>query len=186
MRKLSLLGIVVGLLATTALAAAARSRGDDSTFRNPIGDTLPSLILRLPNGQSQSLRERLGHKPALLYIFNKAECLGCSDLALEFRVIRREAPGVEPLLIGSGSSPADFARALSDIHLEGSALIDEHRSLLAALRVKAEPLVLLVNANGRILVVDNRNTSRAALHPMGEILHELKASLSATTTGATR
>jgi len=49
--------------------------------------------------------------------------------------------------------------------------------------VKAEPLVLLVSAGGRILVVDNRNTLRAALHPMGELIHELKLSLTSGTSG---
>src|SRR4051794_33684432 len=142
--------------------------------RSPLGDTLPALTLTSPDGRPVSLRERIGHHAALIYVFTSAECTGCTDLPLEFRVVRRELPGVEPLLIGSGGPPSAFAGSLHDWHLESSALIDTDRSLLAALRVSAEPLVILTDSTGRILLVDTRSTSRAAHFPMGEILHGLR------------
>lgn len=172
----SILYIAIGsALAWAVVAGANWSRPETMRDRNPLGDSLPSLTLQTPDGRLQSLRERLGHRPAVIYVFNQAECLGCSDLPLEFRVIRREMPDVQPLLIGSGAGPAAFSGALHDMHLEDAALIDEKRSLLKALGVSSEPLVILVGPTGRILLVDSRNTSRAARFPMGQVIHDLRS-----------
>jgi peroxiredoxin len=175
------LGSVLGTGTVTAVRAM---RPTPAASRSPLGDTLPALTLTTLDGRAVSLRDRVGHRPALIYLFTSAECTGCTDLPLEFRVVRREFPGIEPLLIGSGGPPAAFATSLHDWHLESSALIDANRSILAALRVSSEPLVLLTDSTGRILLVDTRSTSRAAHFPMGEILHGLRAAM--TTRSSTQ
>jgi hypothetical protein len=49
-------------------------------------------------------------------------------------------------------------------------LLDPDHRLLTALRIKSAPLVLLVDATGRILFVDSRSSSAAAQFPFGRLL----------------
>lgn len=131
--------------------------------------------MRTPAGEPVNLHDRLRGRAALIYVVNEAECASCSNLPLEFRIIKKETPGVEPLLIGSGASPKAFAAYLDRMDLAASAMIDEPRSLLRALGLSSEPVAILVDSAGRVLFVDLRSTSKAAQFPMGRVLHDLAA-----------
>lgn len=145
--------------------------------RHPLGEPLPDVPVITPDGKSMRLRERLGAGPSLVYVFNAAQCASCSNLALEFRIIRDAYPTVTPLLVGSGASASEFARAFATMGVADAAVVDEDRALLRALSFEKEPLVLLVDASGRILFVDQRSASQAAQYPMGHVLHDLQSLL---------
>src|SRR5262249_26708235 len=151
-------GVVVGglVFATMAMARRPDARPSDQRIAS-LGDTLPTLHLRTPNGAPITLRERLGTRPALLYVFGTSECASCSNLQLEFRIVQQEAPALTPLVIGSGASVETFRPYLAQMGLAASSLVDEDRALLRSLGLAKEPLVLLVGGDGRILLVDPRS-----------------------------
>src|SRR5579862_7736423 len=131
----------------------------------PMGDTLPTVSLLSPDGRRVSLATQLAHRAAVIYIFGRAECTSCSNLPLEFKVLRADAPGIRPLLIVSGSTVQELGSTVSQLGLGANVLIDERRALLHALGFEKEPLVLLADSTGRILLVDSRRASRAAQYP---------------------
>ncbi|MGH7619774.1 MAG: TlpA family protein disulfide reductase [Gemmatimonadaceae bacterium] len=171
--------LVVASAVAAAGTAAVRASAPRSVQRAPsaVGDTLPWLTMRTPAGNAVSLHDRIHGHPVLIYVVNEAECASCSNLPLEFRILRREAPGVEALLVGSGSSPTSFTPLLERMDLASSALIDESQGLLRALRLSAEPVTVLIDSSGRVLFEDLRSTSKAAQFPMGRVLHDLTAVL---------
>src|SRR5678816_2588590 len=99
-RAIGLVKLGLALVATWAVTTAAikvanrrPTTTDLPSVRFPLGDTLPYVELRTPDGVPISLRQRLGGKPTLLYVFGTRECAGCSNLPLEFEIVRRENPG---------------------------------------------------------------------------------------------
>lgn len=166
--KRSLLIASALIVAGTAMGMTGLTQRQSVRDYSPLGDTIPWVRLQATDGRWQSLHDRLGGRPAIIYVYDPAECIGCSDLPMEFRVIKNEVPTIQPLLIGTGANVSTFAQPLRDLHLDGAALIDEHNVLLKALKVRAEPLALIVGANGRILFVDTRITSRSSRYPMGQ------------------
>lgn len=178
--------LFLALLATGAAVGALAMRRPpapiERAHRSALADTLPAVSLRTLHGETVALRERLGGRPALLYVFGVQECLGCSNLPLEMKIVAREAPGVQVLLVGSGASVATFLDPITRMGLASTALIDEDRQLLRGLAVRSEPLVLLVDGSGRILLVDDRSASHAAQYPMGRLLRDLRATLAVAPT----
>lgn len=144
--------------------------------RFPLGDTLPVVELRKPDGTPVMLRTHIGTRPALLYIFGVDECASCSNLPLEFQIVHRQAPLLTTLLIASGASLETFRPRLQQMGLhENEALIDERSALLHGLGIAHEPLVILVDSAGRVIFVDVRKASRAAQYPVGHILRDIAA-----------
>lgn len=176
--RVVIIGIGICLVFAAGTAAARRSdAASGPRIGFPLGDSLPDVTLTGLDGRAVNLRRRLGGHPALIYIFGPSECASCSNLALEFKVAQNEVSGLRTLLIGSGARPGVFAPLIRDIGLTDVALVDSARTLLAALRVQREPLVLLADSTGRILLADTRGASRAAQFPMGHVLRGLKALL---------
>lgn len=175
MRYRVALTLVLTTLTLGAVAIAAKWSDATSTTRpfTRLADTLPSLDLQDPRGQTISLRSRTSGHFTLLYVVNQAECASCANFAEEFRIIRRQTPRIEPLLIASGAPPAQFASLLSQMQVTEQALVDQHRALLAWLHLSSEPAAVLVDSSGRVLFVDVRSTSRAAQFPMSRLLHDL-------------
>jgi peroxiredoxin len=145
-----------------------------------LGDTLPDVAIKRVDGSSVSLHAYVGARPALIYIFGVAECASCSNLPLEFQIVHRQAPGVVPLLIASGAPMDTLLPRVRAVGLETSTLIDERSSLLHALGVAREPLVIMSDSTGRIIFVDTRNAARAAQYPVGHILRDIGALVPAT------
>jgi hypothetical protein len=151
-------------------AGGRRQEGEPPARPNILGKPLPELIVKTINGDPVRLSGRLGKHASLIYLMSPVECASCSNLPLEFKIVRRDLPYIQPLLIGSGAPPEAFRAALGSSPLLAEALVDEHRELLRAFRVSAEPLV---DSTGRILLVDVRSTSAAAQFPMGTVLYNL-------------
>lgn len=167
------LGILaLGMVALKRLPARPRLRPHSA-----LADTLPWISLETPDGKAINLHNRLAGHPAIIYVVNEAECASCSNLPLEFRVIRQDEPGITPILIASGSSIKTFSPLISQMGLTASALVDEHRELLHALSIESEPVALVVDSTGRIIYMDLRNTSQAAQYPLPRILHDLNGML---------
>jgi hypothetical protein len=160
------------LLAGCHRDGATAAAGD----RFPLGDTLPTALLKHPDGSAVMLRPHLGPRPALLYIFGVDECASCSNLPLEFQIVRRQAPRLMTILIASGASVETFRPRLDKMGLDQKdVLVDEKSVLLHGLGVAREPLVVLVDSTGRVIFVDSRTASRAAQYPVGHILRDIAA-----------
>jgi peroxiredoxin len=173
-------GIVMAVLALSLVAVVIDRRPAAPERRpNVLGAQLPNVDVQTTSGTHVKLRDRVGGQPTLLFVTNAAQCASCSNLPLEFEVVRRELPAVRPLLVASGSSIDAFRPLLDRMHLSSDAVVDDHRSLLAALRVTTEPLTLLTDSSGRIVFVDWRSTSEAAQYPIGTVLHDLSGILRA-------
>lgn len=164
---------LLGSAATAAIWSSAPAPA--RLTQSPLGDTLPWLAMKTPAGEPVNLHDRLRGHAALIYVVNEAECASCSNLPLEFRIIKKETPGVEPMIVGSGGPPKAFVPYLERMNLASAAMIDEPRSLLHALGLSAEPVAILVDSTGRMLFVDLRSNSKAAQFPMGRVLHDLAA-----------
>lgn len=175
LRALRPFAIGAGLSLMVAMGAAfvrhAAAPAGAPRFVTPLGNRLPEITLQTLDGTPISLRARLGGRPALIYVFGVSECSSCSNLPLEFKIAHNEAPGLQTILIGSGSSADAFQASVKQMGLESSTVVDEHRALLTAVGLAVEPLVLLADSTGQILLVDTRGASRAAQFPMGNILH---------------
>lgn len=171
--------VAVALLA--AVYAFSRASLDRPKPRfNAIGQALPEVTLLDLSGASTSLRERVRGHPALIYVMTTAECSSCSNLPLEFEIVRRQAPSVVTLLVGSGATVDQLRPYVRQMHIENAALADPERSLLRALGAQSEPLALLLDSTSRIVLADTRSTSAAAHYPMGEILHDIAGILGET------
>src|SRR5262249_32116127 len=116
---------VAGAFGLIAIIVPRTSDDPAPRVHYPLADTLPWLTLETPDGRSAGLHERLGGKPALIYIVNVAECASCSNLEEEFRILNREFPRIRPLVVGSGSKSDVFRPYLQQMHVLESALIDE-------------------------------------------------------------
>ena len=169
-RSVRAIGVAAMALAVSVSVIAARRSPPPPPFQTPLGNTLPDVDVQTPDGHTVKLLQSLHGKPALLYVFSAEECASCSNLPLEFTIVHNEAPNLQTILIGSGSPREAFQPLIQSMHLEQSALIDEHREILRAFDVTREPMVLLVDSSGAILLADTRNASRAAQYPMGRIL----------------
>src|SRR3984893_13566582 len=79
------------LLILVSHASLTGCRGDGRTEatrdRFPLGDSLPNVALEHVDGTPVSLRDHIGRRPALIYIFGVAECASCSNLPLEFQIV---------------------------------------------------------------------------------------------------
>lgn len=180
-RRAVKIALVTALAATSGAWVFQRgtAAGSPRASHHPLGDRLPAVPLRGVDGTSTTLQDRLGHRPAVLYVFSAAQCAGCSNLALEFRILREAFPNVQPLVIGSGSDVETFRPYFEQMGVPDAALVDESRALLRGLDVTREPVVLLTDSTGRILLVDPRSASQAAQYPMGRILADLRGALDA-------
>jgi peroxiredoxin len=171
-----LLSSLVALSAIMAVTLVTReARSTPRRERSVVGDTIPAVRLQDVDGKTVDLKARLRGRASILYVYGLAECLGCANLQMEFRVIQAEAPGVQPILIGTGAPRAQFEQPIRDQQLESAALVDENSAFLKALGAKYEPLVLLVTADGHVVYADTRKSTQSARFPMGKILHDLKA-----------
>jgi peroxiredoxin len=171
--------VAVMALATGAWAVRQRDSVTSRPVHSPLGDRLPAVRVQTPDGASIGLRERIGRRPALIYVFSAGQCAGCSNLALEFKILKDAFPHIQPLLVGSGSSTATFAPYFDQMggDVPASAVVDEPQALLHALGVAQAPVVLLTDSTGRIVVLDPRSVSQAAQYPMGRILADLRGAL---------
>jgi peroxiredoxin len=163
--------------AVSAMAITGWTRPATIAERSILGDSLPAVRLQKVDGSWQELHERLGGKPAIIYLYSPAECMGCSDVPMEFRVLRREFPAMQPLLIGISAPASRYATPFRDMRLDGDALVDENNTLLKALGVKSEPLVIVVSASGRILFTDTRATRRSSRYPLSRVLRDVQEAL---------
>lgn len=146
----------------------------------PLGEQLPAVQLSRLSGEPVFLSDVLKRRAAVVYVFGLAECASCSNLPLEFQILRREAPGVATLLVASGASVDSFRPRILSMGLADNAVVDEKRKLLGSLGIGREPLVLVVDSTGRILLVDTRSASRAAQYPMGHLLRDLRGVVAPT------
>jgi peroxiredoxin len=176
--------------ADAATARRAAAAANPPAFVTPLGDPLPDVALQRLDGRRVMMRPLLEGRPALIYVFGVAECASCTNLALEFRIARREVPELRTVLVGSGAAAEAFGDLVKEMDVEGAGkgevLIDEHRALIQALGLVKEPVVLLADASARILLADSRGASRAAQFPMGRILHGLRDVLRAGGSNAAR
>jgi peroxiredoxin len=171
-----LLSSLVALSAAAAVALVTRdARSIPRREHSAVGDTIPSVQLLDVDGKTVDLKERLRGHASILYVYGLAECLGCADLQMEFRVIQAEAPGVHPILIGTGASRDKFEQSIREQRLQSVSLVDEKSAFLKALGARYEPLVLLVSAEGRVIYADTRSATQAARFPMGQVLHDLNS-----------
>lgn len=172
---------LVGLLTGTGITAYARA----DTWRRPeaanvtglLGTKLPALTLRSVAGSAVSLGDRLSRGPSLVIVLGVEDCLSCASYELELTILRSKLPGLTPILIGSGGDEQLFRDYFRRGRLESVALLDPDRALLTSLRAESEPLVLLVDSEGRILFVDNRPSSAASHFPFGRLLPLLGGAL---------
>lgn len=171
-------------LGTGAWALKQRDAGATRFVHSPLGDRLPAVSVQTPSGAVVALRDRIGNKPALIYVFSAAQCAGCSNLALEFRILREAFPNIQPLLVGSGSSRAEFASYFDAMGAEvkAAAVVDESQALLHAFGLERAPVVVLTDSTGRVVLLDPRSVSQAAQYPMGHILADLRGVLGTAKT----
>jgi peroxiredoxin len=163
-----------------AIAVSTRSAATKEPAKlttTPLGDTLPTVTLKTLDGKPLSLRERLGGRPAVIYVTTVAECASCSNLPLEMEIVRKASPRLEALVIGSGSTIAEFRPYFTQMGMTSSAVVDEDRALLRALHVSAETIVLLVDPTGRIVFADQRASPKRAHYPTSRLLHDMIAVL---------
>ena len=163
--------VLIAALAIGAVLWVSR-RGDDRVAMQPelLGRVLPDLSLRTVTGASIGLHDRLAQQAALLFVVSRAQCTSCSNLPLEFAILRREFPAVQAIVVASGASPEVFRSALDSMSLGENAIVDEHRLLLRAIGWRSEPLTLLVDTGGRILFVDSRTRPLGTARALGQHL----------------
>jgi len=173
------LGLVslCAVILITAYAPADARRGEVPDATALLGTQVPGLTLRSVDGNPVSLGDRLSHGPSLIIVLGSKDCFTCSSYQLELRILKSKLPGITPILIGSGDDEQVFQDYFRRDHLESVALLDPDRTLLTSLGVSRGPLVLLIDAEGRILFVDSRPTSAAAQFPIGRILPLLGGAL---------
>lgn len=170
-------GLVLGLSAAVLWKRPAAPNASQPV-NNPLGDVLPAVQLKHADGTPVSLADRLRGRPALLFVSNLAECRSCSNLPIELRVLRREAPQLETVLIGSGASAEEFRVQFEKMGVaQSEPLVDEHDVLLTRLGLGKTTLVLLADSAGRILFVDSRTAPDRAAFPIGRVIHDLTAAL---------
>lgn len=171
---------VAGVFALSLLTAFARSgsrsRNEAAEASTLLGTPLPAVTLRSLDGKPVALSERIGSGTTLIVLLGSRDCFSCSSYRLELGILKSKLPGITPILIGSGSDEVVFQEYFRQDRLESVGLLDPERSLLAALGVGTEPLLLLV-ADGRILFVDHRSSSAAAQFPFGRLLPLLGGAL---------
>jgi peroxiredoxin len=172
-------GALVSVALTLGIVAMKRAEpaGDAARVRSLVGDTLPTIELQTPTGERTTLRDYIGQSAALVYVFNAAECASCSNLPLEFRLMRDKMPHIKPVLIGSGSDVATFKPLFDKMGVASAALVDEAQRVIGAFHFTSEPLVFLADSAGRVLYVDTRSAPQAAQYPMGRLLTELRVLL---------
>jgi hypothetical protein len=151
--------------------------------RNPLGEPLPDVAVQRASGGELRLRDRIGRRPALIYVFSATQCAGCSNLGLEFRILKGAYPDLQPVLVGSGAPREAFLDAFKAMEISDP-VVDESRALLHGLSLTREPVVLLTDSTGRIVFVDQRSASQAAQYPMGRVLTDLQGALRARRAGA--
>lgn len=180
--------VLIAVLATASGGLVLHRRvAEPAPFvRQPLGELLPNVLVDPATGGRIYLRDLIGRHPALVYVFSAAQCAGCSNLALEFDIVRRAHPGLRTVLIGSGAPAAEFREAFATMGVTGSAVVDESRALLRALSIRQEPIVLLTDSTGRIVFVDPRTPSQAAQYPMGRVLTDIQGVLGTRAVAVTR
>jgi peroxiredoxin len=178
--RLLRIGIALALIGILGAAVASGGLGvtrGPSRMPALLGALLPQVELKSPAGASIDLRGQTKGRPTLIFVTTTAQCASCSNLPLEFEIVKRELPTIEPLLVVSGSVASDVRPLLERLRLGPDVLIDERRTLIAALHVTSEPLTVLVDSAGRIVFVDWRSIAQAAQYPIGTVLHDLSGIL---------
>src|SRR5688500_16038508 len=175
MRALLLIGAIVTAGVVGVLAGQRFTSTKTSVTTSPawVGSRLPDLDLRRLDGTKVRLQELLRNGPTLMYVMSLAECTACSSLPTELRIVRRQTPRLQAVLIGSGASPERSRALLACMELDDVALIDESQSVLQGLGLDRSPVVVLADSSGRILLLDTRDVSRASQYPMSRILYDM-------------
>jgi hypothetical protein len=171
-------------LITAYAPADARRRGETADATTLLGTQVPGLTLHSVDGTAIPLLDRLSHGPSLIIVLGSKDCFSCSSYQLELRILKSALPGLTPILIGSGGEEQVFRDYFRQDHLESVALLDTDRALLNALGVTPGPLVILTDAEGRILFVDHRSSSAGAQFPIGRILPLLGGALRSVPSSA--
>ncbi len=175
--SIGLVGVCVGTLIAAYARADSSKRPEMGSFAELLGSQLPAVSLKSVDGRAVTLADRLSHGPSLIIVLGMKDCFSCNSYRLELDILKSKLPGITPILIGSGSDERMFQDYFRRDHLQAAALLDTDRRLVKALGVNAEPLVLLVDATGRILFADNRSSSAAAQFPFGKLFPLLGAIL---------
>ena len=165
---------------------AARQAGAEPHATSAIGQLVPAVTLTSASGQRTALRDRLGERPALVFVVTPAVCASCENLPLELRVIHNAMPKLPLLVIGSGADASTFDPYFRGMGVESTALVDSGATLLRALGLSAEILTMVVDSSGRVVFADPRGASEASQYPVGRVLRGLGAVLhaAADTTSA--
>lgn len=175
-------GLLLATLATAYARADSWGRREATNPTALLGSALPAVSLRSVDGQVVPLAGRVSRGFSLIILLGAKDCFSCSSYALELKILKSKLPGITPILIGSGGDEALFRDYFRREHLESVALLDPDRALLTALHLESEPLVLLVDPEGRLLFVDTRSSSAAAQFPFGRLLPLLGGALQPVST----
>ena len=179
--------IALLLAGTGGWALYRRATEPPAYVRNPLGEPMPDVVVERTSGADVRLLQFLGGRAALVYVFSAAQCASCSNLGLEFRILKTAYPTLRTVLVGSGSSVSEFRTAFDAQGVsEQDAVVDPSRALLHGLSLTHEPIVLLADSTGRIVFVDPRTPSQAAQYPMGRVLTDLQGALGARPAGVTK
>lgn len=140
---------------------------------------IPGISLATVSGESRDLRQLARSGGAVVFVLSPDDCLGCANFTADVRVMRREFPHLAISVIGSGKATAQFQEYFRRSRLGDVALVDPDRVFLRSLQLKTSgPIALVVDREGRVVLVDARSNHRVGRHPVSSMLRHLQRVLS--------
>jgi hypothetical protein len=148
---------------------------------NLIGQVVPPQVLRDMDGKAVSLSARIRDRPTLMMIMDRTACLTCANFPLELKILGNRYPSLNMIVVASGSDTAFLKQYFRRHHISRHTLLDLENQLLRALGgPELNSLVLLLDKNGRVILVDERVGAQFAQFPISQRLLALTTSLDAT------
>lgn len=168
-------GLILGMLAWASLpprVSTAEPGGTGPT--SLLGKFLPDIRLLTMGDSVVQLKGMLGRQASLVVVLDEKDCLGCGDFGTELKILARELPHLQQVVIGEGADTALLKSYFRQVRL--SAFLDRRSQLVSSGLIKT-PLVAVVDQGGRILFADERPGSEGQLFSVSRLLPRLTAIL---------
>ncbi len=174
-RLIAQVSVLAAALGTGVVSGLVLLRGEESRSplsvvdgpRSSLAKFMPDQPLISVDGDSVSLASILRRSPSLLVVLSEDDCLGCGDFGTELRILSREFPGLQQVVIGVGSDTALLRNYFRQTRTKG--YLDLNSSLIRGGAVPT-PFVSVVDTAGRVLFTDTRPGSDARFFPISQLL----------------
>jgi hypothetical protein len=178
-------GLILVAVTSGYLSAGARYRPVRASFA--LGFSLPAVALHDVEGNSVVVPNPHGNAATIFIVASTNDCLSCARYPYELRKFGGSASTPRAHLIISDPDTAYAKQLINSNRLKQYALLDPSGQFLDALQLKETPVFVVLNALGKVVLIDDRSSSRFAKYPASEWVDELEQILTSfgSTTSAT-